>query len=149
MYYFTEITRSNIDEYLNKYELIICKIRNSRIKAKQIAILEIVFSQINNEILFIKNGPLGDIRGIVSFLCPKKNLILFKERLNHLGYCESFYILDFENLSNEKIINLNSINPLVWKGRAFTVRQFYNQDENIFTQQSPHVREFRIASSGL
>ena len=71
MDFIAEVTKNSIDDYLYKYNIIACKIRSSRLKAKQIAILEILFAQIDNEILVIKNGPLGDIKGMISFFCPK------------------------------------------------------------------------------
>ena len=147
MNFYTDIAKSNIDVYLYEYEVILCKIRNSRIKAKQIAILEMIFLQFDNEILSIKNCPLGDIKGIIAFLCPRKNLISFKERLKFSGYCYTFYLLDFENFTNKNIIGLNSINPMVWKGKKFSVTTFFTQDKKIYAEQSSHNREFKIIDS--
>jgi hypothetical protein len=144
MDFYANITKSNIDGCLYEYEVVLCKIRNSRIKAKQIAILEMILLQFDNEILFIKNGPLGDIQGIISFLCPKRNLTSFKEKLNFLGYCSTFYLLDFENFTNKNTAGLNSINPMIWKGREFSVVMLFKQDNEIYTKQSPHNREFKI-----
>jgi hypothetical protein len=144
MNYFAEVTKSNIDEYLYKYALIVCKIRNSRLKAKQIAILEIFFSQFDNEILVIKNGPLGDIKGMISFFCPKNNLELFKERLRGIGYCYKFFLLDFENENKKIPAGINTNNPLIWKGCKFSICDFYNPDSKILEGQSPHKREFKI-----
>jgi hypothetical protein len=146
MNYFADVTKSNIDDYLYKYALIVCKIRNSRLKAKQIAILEILFTQIDNEILVIKNGPLSDIKGMISFFCPKKNLELFKDRLFVIGYCYKFFLLDFEN-DNKKIpAGINTTSPLIWKGCKFSICNFYSQDTKISEEQSPHKREFKIAA---
>jgi hypothetical protein len=144
MNFFVEVMKSNIDDYLYDYNIIVCQIRNSRLKAKQIAILEMIFAQIDNEILMIKNGPLGDIKGIVSFFCPKKNLNLFKDRLFGIGYCYQFYLLDFENETKKSSPDLNTINPLIWKGKKFSVCDFYCQDSKIYEEQSPHKREFKI-----
>jgi len=144
MEFFTEITKSNIDDYLYEYKVVLCKIRGSRIKAKQIAVLEMVFLQFDNEILFLKNGPLGDIKGIISFLCPIKNLVSFKERIKFSGYCYTFYLLDFDNFTQKSIPGLNSINPMVWKGKKFSVTVFFNMDNKIFTDQSPNNRVFKI-----
>jgi hypothetical protein len=144
MFGIIEVTKLNIDYYLNEYTIIVCKIRNSRLKAKQLAILEMVFAQFDHEIVAIKNGPLGDIKGIISFFCPKKNLVLFKERLFGIGYCSQFYELDFENGTGENSTDLNSINPLVWKGKKFSVYHFFSQDNAIYEEQSPHRRAFKI-----
>jgi len=147
MDFYTDITKTNIDVYLYEYEVILCKIKNSRIKAKQIAILEMIFLQFDNEILFVKNCPLGDIKGIIAFLCPKKNLISFKERLKFLGYCYTFYLLDFDNFTNKNIIGMDSINPMIWKGKRFSATMFFKQDNKIYTEQSSHNRKFKIINS--
>jgi hypothetical protein len=144
MNFIIEVTKLNIDKYLNEYSLIVCKIRNSRLKAKQLAILEMIFAQFDNEIVAIKNGPLGDVKGIISFFCPKKNLASFKERLFGIGYCHQFYEIDFENETCENATDLNSINPLVWKGRKFSIYHFFTQDNAIYEEQSPHRRAFKI-----
>jgi len=155
MSFYAEVTKSNIEDYLRDYDVIVCMIRNSRIKAKQTAILEMIFAHYDNEIILILNGPLGDIRGLISFFCPKKKLAPFKERLYGMGYCNKFYSLDFENenLSLERNgsrrgnTDLISVNPLVWKGKKFSVNSFYCQDEKIYEEQSPHNREFKITMS--
>jgi len=144
---FAEVTSSDIDGYLDKYYVIVCKLRNSRVKAKQAAVLEMIFSQFDNEILAIINGPLGDIKGIISFFCPKKNLDLFKEKLFGIGYCRKFYLLDFENETGNNQTDLKSINPLVWKKRHFSVKDFFCQDNRIYEEQSPHRRQFKITGS--
>jgi hypothetical protein len=144
MDFYTDITKSNIDDYLYEYKVVLCKIRSSRIKAKQIAVLEMMFLQFDNEILFVKNGPLGDIKGIISFLCPAKNIVSFKERLKFSGYCYTFYLLDFDNFTQKNIPGLNSINPMIWKGKKFSVTVFFNMDNKIFTEQSPNNRLFKI-----
>jgi hypothetical protein len=144
--YYVEITKSNIDDYLQKYHIIICKTRNSRIKAKQIAILEMIFAQIDNDIMLITNGPLGDIKGIISFFCPKNNLDCFKEKLFGIGYCDKFYLLNFENEICKSLIELDSVNPPVWKGKKFSVEYLFCQDVKIYEKHSPHNREFKIIS---
>lgn len=144
MNFIAEVTKSNIDDYLNKHDIIVCKIRNSRLKAKQIAILEMLFAQLDNEILVIKNGPLGDVKGIISLFCPKKNLVSFKERLFGIGYCYNFYLLDFENETPNEPVSLKSVNPHIWKGRKFTINNFYCQDSKVYEEHSPHNREFKI-----
>jgi hypothetical protein len=148
MNFFAEVSKSDIDDYLYKYDIIICKIRNSRLKAKQIAILEIIFAQIDNEILMIKNGPLGDMKGILSFFCPKEKVNLFKDRLFGIGYCYRFYLLDFDNETKKIPAGLNPVNSLIWKGRKFSICDFYNQNSKIYEEQSSHKREFKTTHDG-
>jgi len=144
---FIEINKTNIDEYLRDYQLIICKIRNSRLKAKQIAMLEMIFAQYENKITAVKNGPLGDIKGIFSILCPKENLEAFKDKLLGIGYCCKYYLLDFTDCLMENKTDLRSINPLIWKGKKFSVVDFYSEDNNIYMKHSAHNREFKIADN--
>jgi hypothetical protein len=146
MQFFTEISKSNIEDFIRGYNVIVCKIRNSRLKAKQLAILETLFLQKDNDVLFVKNGPLGDIKGIFSFLCPVKNLAAFKDKLKFAGYCDAFYLLDFESTTSENDTELISINPLIWKGKAFSIRSFFIQEQEIYDAQSPHNREFKLAT---
>jgi len=150
-----EVTKSNVDGYLRDYRVIACRIRNSRLKAKRLAILEMLFAQSDNGILAIKNGPLGDIKGVVCFFCPRGNLDAFRERLSGIGYCRKFYLLDFGGESGAglgaaplgKAFGLNSVNPPVWKGRRFFAGAFYEQESRVYEERSPHKREFRITGS--
>ena len=64
---------TNIDGFLSKYNVITCKLRNSRIKSKQLGIMEMLLSNYDLDIIFIKNGPLSDVKGIVSFFVKKEN----------------------------------------------------------------------------
>jgi hypothetical protein len=148
MNFFIEVTKSDIDDYLYKYDIIVCKIKNSRLKAKQIAILEMIFAQIDNEILMIKNGPLGDIKGIISFFCPKEKMDSFKDRLFGIGYCYRFYLLDFDGETKKIPAGLIINNPLIWKGRKFSILEFYSQNSKIYEEQSPHKREFKTGHDG-
>ena len=144
MNFFAEVTKNNIDDFLYKYDIIICKLRSSRIKAKHVAILEILFTQLENEILAIRNGPLGDIKGLISFFCPKRNVDAFKEKLFGIGYCNKFYLLDFEDESCKNNTDLRPGSPLVWKGCKFSINNYFIQDKNIYEEQSAHKREFKI-----
>ena len=64
---------TNIDGFLSKYNVITCKLRNSRIKSKRLGIMEMLLSNYDLDIIFIKNGPLSDVKGIVSFFVKKEN----------------------------------------------------------------------------
>jgi len=107
--------------------------------------LEMFLAQHGNGILAIKNGPLGDLKGIASFFCPRENLASFRERLPGVGYCDRFYLLDFGDEPGDRPVALGSVNPQVWKGRKFSVRVFYGQDAGVYEESSPHKREFRLA----
>jgi len=151
--YCIEVTKANIAELITQYCVIICKIRNSRIKVKQLAVLEMIFSQYEKKLIFILNQPLGDVKGIISFLCPKENINSLKDNLFGIGYCDKFYLLNFDDacVSEEprkRQIDIKSINPLVWKGKKFSIDNFFIQDSKIYEEHSPHNREFKISGSG-
>ena len=64
---YVQITANNIDKYLEKYDIIACSIRNSRIKAKHLAIMEVLCCTYPLQSIFIANGPLGQNRGLFRF----------------------------------------------------------------------------------
>ena len=81
---------TNIDGFLSKYNVITCKLRNSRIKSKQLGIMEMLLSNYDLDIIFIKNGPLSDVKGIVSFFVKKENWDEVQNRLKILVILMNF-----------------------------------------------------------
>lgn len=144
---FILVNGTNIDECLEKYNVLTCKLRNSRIKSKQLAIMEMILSNYDLDILFIKNGPLSDVKGIVSFFVRKDKWEDIQKRLKNIGYINEFYFLDFESGKQENETTIETINPLVWKGRNYSLERLYIQDEKLYDMQSPHNRAFKIFSS--
>ncbi|NLO81619.1 MAG: hypothetical protein GX094_00920 [Clostridiales bacterium] len=137
------MTSQNIDEFLDKYDVMACSMRNSRIKAKHIAIMEVLCCTYPLKSIFILNGPLSNIRGFISFFVPKECVNVLPQYLKNLGYCDKFYILDFDNphhTGNSSIKNIN----LNWKRRKFSIRLFYEQSRRVYRKQSPHNRHFKI-----
>lgn len=144
---FILVDGTNIDECLKEYNVLTCKLRNSRIKSKQLAIMEMILSNYDLDILFIKNGPLSDVKGIVSFFVRKDKWEDIQKRLKNIGYFNEFYFLDFESRKQENETTIETINPLVWKGRNYSLKRLYIQDEKLYDMQSPHNRAFKIVSS--
>ncbi len=141
---YVRVTAQDIDQYLEQYFVLVCSMRNSRIKAKRIAIMEVLCCLYPLQGIFIANGPLGDIKGLISFFIPIKYKHVLPDYLKNLGYCDKFYILDFDNPELENTCEIRSINSLIWKKRKFSIQPFYNQSEEVYIQQSPHKRHFRI-----
>lgn len=141
---FVRITGGNIEFYLKNYYLILFSLRNSRIKAKRLAILEVYFALSSLNPVFIKNGPLGDVKGVFSFFIEKKKTYNLRNILKKLGYSNKFYLLDFDSDSTENNSDIVSKNELIWKGKRFTINNFHLQDESIYEKQSPHKRKFII-----
>lgn len=143
---YVEIDGKNIKELISNNNVVCCRLRNSRIKSKQLAIMEMLLMNYDLGLRFIKNGPLGDVKGLVSFLISKDKMDSLKERLNRIGYFNEFYLLDFDAEIYENKSNIETINPLVWKGLDFSIETIYKQDEKIYESQSPHNRTFKIVS---
>lgn len=143
---FVEIDKENIQDYLNKYNILSCRLRNSRIKSKQLGIMEMLMLMYDLEVLFIKNGPLGDVKGIVSFLIDKSKWEIAIDRLKYVGYFNEFYTLDFDNPNGINRTSIQTINSLNWKGKNYSLNRVLIQDEQVYEQQSPHNRTFKIIS---
>ncbi len=140
---FIEIDKNNISDLLLEYDAYIFSTRNSRIKAKQVAILESFFVLIDIDSLFVINGPLGDVKGIFCFLIHKKyNEENLKNLFERLGYVNLIYKLNFSNFDN--LTSLTSINEFIWKDRKFGLEIFYRQDDKLYISQSAHNRKFII-----
>lgn len=143
---FIEIDGKNMKKFLQQYNVICCKLRNSRIKSKQLGIMEFLMLMYDLDVLFIKNGPLGDVKGLTSFFVKKENWDKVVSRLKYVGYFNEFYFLDFDNLISLNKSNLNTINPLVWKGMKYSINNLFIQSEELYENQSPHNRPFKIMS---
>lgn len=143
---YVEIDGKNIKELISNNNVVCCRLRNSRIKSKQLAIMEMLLMNYDLGLRFIKNGPLGDVKGLVSFMISKDKMDSLKERLNRIGYFNEFYLLNFDAETCENKSNIETINPLVWKGLDFSIETIYTQDEKLYESQSPHNRIFKIIS---
>lgn len=143
---FIEIDGESLKNYVLDYNVICCKLRNSRVKSKQLGIMEFLMSMYDLDVLFIKNGPLGDIKGLVSFFIKKQNWDKAVSRLSYIGYFDEFYELDFDITTPINKTNLKTINPLVWKGLKFSLKNLYIQSQELYETQSPHNRPFKIVS---
>lgn len=141
---YIKVTGENIDKYLERYFVLACSIRNSRIKAKKLSILEVLCCLYPLQGIFIVNGPLSDVKGLISFFILKEHKDILPNYLKKLGYCNKFYILDFDNPELESTNEIRSKNPLIWKKRKFSIRPFYKQSQQVYMEQSPHNRHFRI-----
>lgn len=141
---FVTIGKHNIDDYLDRHAVIVFELRNSRDKAKQLAILEASFVLSAVDGLLVANGPLGDVRGVFSFFVPVHRLGELKALLPGIGYCDRFWLLEFDAAKSENESDIVTANDLVWKGRRFSIRGFFVQDPGLYDDHSAHNRTFKI-----
>jgi len=139
------ITKLDVSDYVNQYDVLVCQVRPSRIKAKQWAAMEISSVLAKLDPIFITNTPIGDIQGLIAFFVPKGKDITLRDLLNHVGYCNKFYKLNF-NVKQRQIPtdNLKSINPYTWKGLPFIPIDFFTIDEETFEAHSVMNRVFAV-----
>ncbi len=135
-----KINKSNLKEYIQEYEVVLCSLKTSRNKAKQLAVWELCFALNELAAIFVPNGPLGDTASQVTFLIHKAHLEALPDILKSIGYCNSFYALDFSPSPPGK-------KSFSWKGMPFTISLFYKQSEAIYEKQSSHNRDFYIYDS--
>jgi hypothetical protein len=132
---FVQISKENIDEYLENHSIIVCHIRNSRLKAKRVAILELYTALIPLEGVFLVNGPFSDIKGTVCFLIKKPFINKLENILNGIGYSDAFKQIIFVQEAE---------NTYVWKKRKFITKNILNQNRGVYDAQSSHNRPFLI-----
>jgi len=140
------IDKNNIGSFIEDNIVLICKMRPSRIKCKQLAVIEIMSLLNSFAPLFITNGPLGDVKGCITISLSKTKFI--KERvvnlLCHSGYTFCFYCADFDNPELKSDSGIVSINPFVWKGKKFSVTKLYEEPDETFREQAPDKRVFKL-----
>lgn len=139
-----KVDKNNIDYYIANKKILIARLRNSRIKCKQMAILELFQLLVEFDPVFPRNGPLGDIKGCIPMMisfCEAAQDDLLKKKLSGAGYTFEFYLLDFYNGAQEPV-GLKSINPQKWKSKHFLIREFFKQDQGVFRSQAPDKRTF-------
>ena len=64
--YIVSVDPKNVSEYIKDKKILIAIQRKSRIKCKQLAILELLQLLVDFEPQFINNGPLGDVKGSIT-----------------------------------------------------------------------------------
>lgn len=140
MKHYVKVTGENIRQYLQGYDVLVCSIKPSRSKAMELAAAELFFALRHIGCIYIPNGPMGNIKGLISFFIEKAGKGLLKDILKNIGYCNRFYMLDFSSYSGGKQGNKNQM----WKGMEFTFDLLYEQCEDTYESQSSHNREFLI-----
>lgn len=144
MEYCVSVTGDNIKQYLNQYDVLVCSLRSSRIKAKQLAVVELFFVLARFGGVFIINGPLSDVKGLIAFFVDRKARDSLQGILKTVGYCHKFYLLDFSPQGAGTAGDIAGANKSVWKDMPFSARLFYEQDRKIYENHSSHQREFYI-----
>ena len=138
------VTKLNLEDYLHAYDVLVCQIRQSRIKAKQWAALEMSTLLSPLDAIFITNSPIGDAKGIISYFVPKGAEDALKGALKNCGYCQEFFMLDFTLKKPTASVGIQSINPYIWKGKRFALTDFYAIDKDAFESQSIMNRLFAV-----
>jgi len=142
------IDKQNLDIFLKEHTILICALRNSRIRCKQLAIIEMSSVLEAYEGVFITNCPLASVKGKIAFWVPNVNLPDLPGVLATVGYCDRFYTASFREIEEHQAVSFKGQNLFVWKKRNFWVRDFFCQSQKTYLAQSSHNRPFRIFSNG-
>lgn len=68
------------------------------------------------------------LKGLFHF-CQKENWDEVQNRLKNIGYFNEFYFLDFDSIEQSNDTKIETINPLIWKGKKYSLKKLYIQDE--------------------
>lgn len=141
---YISVDKNTISQLFLENDVFVLMLKQSRIKAKQIAIYEVLFALSQYKVKFITNGPLGDVKGVLSFAVEKGHTETeLNECFSHLGYIDKIYKI-IPCSASPKQKEIKSINDYVWKGQPFDVIFVFEQDKNLYGLQSSHNREFII-----
>lgn len=141
---YIKVDKENIKKMINENVILVFAIKKSRLKAKQLAILEVACLLEDYGITFIRNGPLGDVKGVFSFFVSREKYMEIQKSLKYLGYSDKVYLILFDGDESINESDISSINDLKWKNYPYQLYDFFEQDSNIYYKQSPDVREFMI-----
>jgi hypothetical protein len=131
-----EVSSKTVLLLFEGYEVILCALRNSRKKAKQLAILEMLYLFWDKGIGFIKNQPIGEMSGVFTLAIPKIHFKEIAASLCKAGYCDRFYRLELADTVQ---------NSYSWKGQRVALTNLFTQDKNEYRNTSSHNRIFKIA----
>lgn len=145
---YVTVSEQNLDRLIESQTILIGSLRNSRIRCKQLAIVEMysVLEALGG--IFITNCPLAGIKGKIAFIMPSKKLAALPIMLRTVGYCDTFYILSFDGIDENKAVPFDNQIVFSWKRHNFWVGEFFAQDPAVYQAQSSHNRPFRIFSNG-
>lgn len=145
MFKYHDISKISVSELIKNYDFIVCRVRDSRIKSVNLAIKETVFALNDFNAAYLFGGPLSDMKGTYIILVPKENSHKIIERLEAIGYTDSFFLIDFNNPGKNKT-DLGARN-LVWKKKEFTIENFYKQNAELYVKEGADKRPFKILDS--
>ena len=143
------VTKLNRQDYLHAHDVLVCRIRPSRVKAKQWAVLEMSTLLSPLDAIFITNTPIGDAQGVIAYFVPKGADDNLKGLLNNCGYCHEFFKLDFTLKERPASVGIQSINPYTWKGMKFILVDFFAINKEDFESQSVTNRLFAVYQENL
>ena len=143
---FKKIDKNNLNEIISKYTLFLFRIRNSRLKAKSLAIME-AFSLLDRfGAIVLQNSPMGDVKGVFGLGAKKANAENAKNLFHLLGYSNQVMEISFDNASGVNNTDLLSINQLSFKGMLFDLNVVYQENYDDFIAEAPDHREFKLIS---
>jgi len=146
--HYVTVSDQNLDMLLDAHTILIGSLRNSRIRCKQLAIVEMYAVLEPFGGIFITNCPLAGIKGKIAFFVPVKELTALPHLLRTIGYCDAFYTLSFDDIDENRVVSFDNQTVFAWKKHNFWVSEFFTQDPAVYQAQSSHNRPFRIISNG-
>ena len=150
--------RGEIEALLQRGLVLVAELRPSRRRAKRLAVLELLQRLAPWQARFIRNGPFGEVRGLLSLLIrppdadgPPRYAALSEEArrglaalLEGIGYCRRFYLLDFDapDAAEALVPPWPGAGPPRWKRLPFALHALHAVDEARVRAEAPDRRSF-------
>jgi hypothetical protein len=122
-------------------QILIFRIKPSRIKARELALLEVksFLSDIENAEVVI-GGPLSTEKGVLAAYLPDDaDIDMLMPNFQKLGYIEKVETM-------ERILNAGK-NAIKWKGQFYGLDAIYEEDKEMVREQAPDKRPFLLPDS--
>jgi SAM-dependent methyltransferase len=118
--------------------ILLFHIKESRIKAIDLAIFEAFALLKGLNVEYLKSGPESDKRGTFCLQIQDDKLEQALERFEHLGYCNQVEEVIIEPSSKGKKNKRRS----TWKGNYYRLEELYKEDAKKMRKKDPDQREF-------
>jgi hypothetical protein len=121
-------------------DVLVLHLRSARLKAREVAVAEVVAVLRDLDARPATGGPLAETRGVVWVSVPAEHKATAAARLSHLGYSEAVEVVEWPGeASPEGAVRLTR-----WRRREVALRSVYSEPDAMLRREAPDRRTFLL-----